>query len=55
MSFIRFRFVVIGLDPDYQWCVAGNPRRKSLWVLSRKPVMSQEVWDLATQIASRCA
>jgi hypothetical protein len=55
MSFIRFRFVVIGLDPDYQWCVAGNPRRKSFWVLSRKPELSKEVWDLATQIASRCA
>jgi apolipoprotein D and lipocalin family protein len=53
MTFIRFRFVIIGLDPDYQWCVAGNPRRQSLWVLSRKPAISREVWDLATHIASR--
>jgi hypothetical protein len=53
LSFVNFRFVIIGLDTDYEWFIAGNPRRQSLWVLSRRPQMSPELWSQALKIASR--
>ncbi|HRF84650.1 MAG: lipocalin family protein [Xanthomonadales bacterium] len=30
---------VIALDPDYQWAVVGDPKRKYLWILAREPSM----------------
>ena len=54
LSFVNFRFVILGLDADYEWFIAGNPRRQSLWVLSRRPHMSPELWAQALRIASRC-
>lgn len=30
---------VIALDPDYQWAVVGEPKRRYLWILSRTPEM----------------
>jgi apolipoprotein D and lipocalin family protein len=32
---VRVRYVVIDLDPDYQWAVIGHPSRRYGWVLSR--------------------
>ena len=51
MSFVQFRWVIIGLDSEYQWCVAGNPRRQNLWVMSRTPNMSPELWNHVLKIA----
>jgi apolipoprotein D and lipocalin family protein len=31
---------IIGLDPDYRWAVVGEPKRKSLWILSRANPMA---------------
>jgi len=36
---------VIDLDPDYQWAVVGGPKRKYLWILSRKPQMDPALYD----------
>jgi len=36
---------VLALDPDYQYAVMGTPDRKSVWILSRKPVLPPEVDD----------
>jgi apolipoprotein D and lipocalin family protein len=36
---------VIGLDPDYQWAIVGNPSREFGWILSRTPTISQELLD----------
>ena len=33
---------VIGLDADYRWAVVGNPNRKTLWILSRTPTLSED-------------
>lgn len=35
---------VIDLDPDYQWAVVGGPSRKYLWILSRTPAMTPELF-----------
>ncbi|WP_114239921.1 lipocalin family protein [Dyella sp. C9] len=36
---------IIELDVDYQWAVVGSPSRKYLWVLSRTPSMSPELFE----------
>lgn len=35
---------IIGLDPDYQWAVVGEPTRRFLWILSRTPTMSDALY-----------
>jgi apolipoprotein D and lipocalin family protein len=36
---------VIDLDSNYQYAVVGNPDRKYLWVLSRKPEMDDATYQ----------
>ena len=35
---------VVALDPDYQWAVVGDPKRKHLWILAREPSMDNELF-----------
>ncbi|WP_243039317.1 lipocalin family protein [Dyella sedimenti] len=35
---------IIELDSEYHWAVVGSPNRKCLWVLSRTPSMSPELF-----------
>ena len=35
---------IIGLDPEYEWAVVGEPRRRFLWILSRTPAMRADVY-----------
>ena len=41
---------IIDLDPDYQWVVVGEPKRKYLWILSRTRTMNEVLYD---EIVSR--
>jgi len=42
---------IIGLDPEYRWAVVGEPSRSFLWILSRTPVMSEDVYaDIVTRL-----
>lgn len=41
---------VLGLDPDYQWVVVGEPSRKYGWVLARQTELSEAVWHSINQI-----
>lgn len=34
---------IIDLDEDNQWMVASNPKKSLLWILYRKPAISNEV------------
>ena len=36
---------IIDLDPDYQWAVVGEPKRKYLWILSRTRSMDEGVYE----------
>lgn len=36
---LRSPFLVIDLDPQYQWAVVGHPSRKLAWVLTRKTTL----------------
>jgi len=39
------KYWIIDLDPDYQWAVVGEPKRKYLWILSRTRSMDDEVYE----------
>jgi apolipoprotein D and lipocalin family protein len=41
---LRVPYLIIDLDPDYQWSVIGYPNRKLAWVLSRKPVLDEATY-----------
>lgn len=41
----RLPYLIIDLDPDYQWSVIGYPNRKLAWVLSRKPVLDEATYQ----------
>lgn len=41
---------IIGLDPEYRWVVVGEPSHKYLWILARKPHMSDEDYKMALAI-----
>jgi len=36
---------IIELDEDYQYAVVGDPNRNSLWILSRTPRISDDLFD----------
>jgi apolipoprotein D and lipocalin family protein len=36
---------VIGLSPDYQYAIVGEPSRKYLWILSRTPSMEEATYQ----------
>jgi len=36
---------VIGLSPDYQYAIVGEPDRKYLWILSRTPSMGEATYQ----------
>ncbi|HMO18846.1 MAG TPA: lipocalin family protein [Oligoflexia bacterium] len=36
---------IIELDTDYQFAIIGHPERKYLWILSRKPEMSNDLLE----------
>jgi apolipoprotein D and lipocalin family protein len=36
---------IIELDPDYNWAAVGNENRKYLWILSRRPVMQDTIYN----------
>jgi apolipoprotein D and lipocalin family protein len=42
---------IVGLDPEYDWAVVGEPKREYLWILSRTPKMSAGDYDRAVAIA----
>jgi apolipoprotein D and lipocalin family protein len=41
----RGDYWIIGLGNDYEFAVVGAPSRKYLWVLSRTPLMDDEVFN----------
>ena len=36
---------ILELDPEYQWVLVGEPKRKYLWILSRTPSLDQDTLD----------
>jgi apolipoprotein D and lipocalin family protein len=40
---------IIGLDPNYQWAVVGEPSKNYLWILSRNPTLPEADLEKAKQ------
>ena len=53
VSFVRLlgvrlfwgKYWVIGLDPEYQWALVGEPKRKYGWILARNSLLTPEQWE----------
>lgn len=58
VSFVSFlgirlfwgKYWVIGLDPDYQWALVGEPGRKYGWILARGTGLNGEQWESVRRI-----
>lgn len=43
---------ILDLDPEYRWAVVGDPHRRYLWVLSRQPQLSAEIFAAIVERAA---
>ena len=44
-------YFVLDLDKDYQWAIVGSKSMNYLWILSRKPIVDDSLYDLLVQKA----
>jgi apolipoprotein D and lipocalin family protein len=44
LPMIWSNYWILDLDADYQWSIVGEPTRKHLWILSRQPEMSEDLY-----------
>jgi len=44
------KYWVIGLDPNYQWALVGEPKRKYGWILARETALTSEQWETVHRI-----
>ncbi len=42
---LRSPYLVIDLDPDYQWSTVGHPKRKFGWILSKTPTLDEATYN----------
>jgi apolipoprotein D and lipocalin family protein len=47
----RGDYWVLGLGPDYEWALVGDPARKYMWVLSRTPRLPAATYDAILALA----
>jgi len=38
-------YLIMELDPDYQWAVVGSKSDNYLWILSRKPIIEEDLYQ----------
>lgn len=43
---LRFSYLIIALDPNYEWTAVGVPSQKYLWIMSRNPHLPKETLDM---------
>jgi apolipoprotein D and lipocalin family protein len=51
LSFLPFvwgDYWIVELDRDYQYAMVGEPSRKYLWILSRRPEMDEATYAALT-------
>lgn len=41
------QYWIIGLDPQYRWAVVSEPEMKSLFIISKTPVLSEDLYKQA--------
>lgn len=50
---LKFGYLIIALDPNYQWTAVGVPDQDYLWIMSRDPQMPREKVDEIIQKVKR--
>ena len=43
LPFVKVAYLIIDLDPDYQWTVVGHPSRKYGWIMARDKTLPAPV------------
>jgi apolipoprotein D and lipocalin family protein len=43
--FFSATYVVVAVDPDYQWAAVAHPSRKFGWILARETSVPDFVWQ----------
>jgi apolipoprotein D and lipocalin family protein len=41
---ISVKYLILDLDPDYQWVVVGHPSRKYGWIMARSKIMADPIY-----------
>lgn len=45
LPFFKVAYLIIDLDPDYQWTVIGHPSRKYGWIMARDKTMPEATYQ----------
>ena len=48
-GFLRIKYVVLAVDPDYQWAAVAHPSRQYGWILSRSGTLTAQTYKVALQ------
>lgn len=44
LPFVKVAYLIIDLDPDYQWTVIGHPSRRYGWIMAREKTLPDDVY-----------
>ena len=48
-GFIGVKYLVLDLDPDYQWTVVGHPSRRYGWIMARSRTLPDDTYQTLLQ------
>lgn len=50
---LRFTYLVLALDPNYEWTAIGVPNQKYLWIMARRPTLpSAKIQEIIEKVQS---
>lgn len=53
LPFLKVAYLVLEVDPSYQWTIVGHPSRKYGWIMAREKSISDELYNsLLTKVAA---
>jgi apolipoprotein D and lipocalin family protein len=47
---LKIKYVVLAVDPQYQWAVVGHPSKQYGWIFSRTGTLPPETYDKALRV-----
>ena len=42
---ISVKYLILDLDPNYQWVVVGHPSRKYGWIMARSKMLAEPIYS----------
>ncbi len=42
---ISVKYLILDLDPNYQWVLVGHPSRRYGWIMARTPTMDESLYE----------